>query len=120
MVNGIGMMGGGLLALLTSYIWEEIPTEQMADTNFAMLLVYMFALILISNVICYNLYGFLLRRHSATFLSFAGFTTPLFAALFGRIFLKEELAWNFFATIAFVFIGLYLFCKDELLAEGAL
>ncbi len=114
MVNGVGMMGGGLLALITSYIWEGMSVVPMATTDFVMLFSYTFALILIANVICYNLYGFLLKRYSATYLAFSGFTTPLFAALFGWLFLKETLSWNFFVTVGLVFIGLYLFYKDEL------
>jgi drug/metabolite transporter (DMT)-like permease len=123
MINGIGMIGGGVLALILSLCKEGYPVmKQVATThetlashygvfgeNLIMLCVYALALIIIANIICYNLYGYLLSRYSPTFLSFAGFMTPLFAALLGWLFLGENVTWHFFATISFVLIGLYLF-----------
>ena len=78
-----------------------------------MLMIYSLSLILIANIICYNLYGYLLSRYSPTFLSFAGFMTPLFAAFLGWLFLGEQVTWHFFATIGFVILGLYLFHEKK-------
>ena len=130
-VNGVGMLGGGLLALITSFLWEKTPrvygTESINYLNkilpitisseiagYIMFFWYTLLLIIIGNVISYNLYGYLLARYSATFLSFAGFITPLFAALFGWFFLNEQVSWYFFTTVIIVFFGLYLFYKEEL------
>ncbi|MGB8367173.1 MAG: DMT family transporter [Candidatus Babeliales bacterium] len=128
-VNGVGMLGGGLLALVTSFIWEKAPRILEGNTDFILKIFpevsskivgflmfgwYTLLLILVGNIISYNLYGYLLNRYSATFLSFAGFITPLFAALFGWFFLHEQITWHFFATIIIVFFGLYLFFKEEL------
>ncbi len=129
-INGIGMFGGGVLALITSLIWEKaprvfeeknisfllkiFPTMSPEIVGFIMFGWYTLLLILVGNIISYNLYGYLLTRYSATFLSFAGFTTPLFAALFGWFFLDEQVSWQFFLTVIIVFVGLYLFYKDEL------
>lgn len=127
MVNGIGMTGGGILALLLSLYKEGMPmmkqvpvfsqTLVMRYGNFGesiiMLAVYSLALITIANIICYNLYGYLLSRYSPTFLSFAGFMTPLFAALLGWLFLGEQVTWHFFATISLVVFGLYLFHEKK-------
>jgi drug/metabolite transporter (DMT)-like permease len=135
--NGIAMLGGGLLALPTSLVFEGIPTLTIPATSkqggfiFGHLLYYTtpyiasigtcvilgISLILIANVIGYNLQSFLLRTYTATFLSFAGFITPLFAAFYGWLFLGELVSWDFFATIMIVFIGLYLFYRQEL-AQG--
>ncbi len=126
-VNSIGMTGGGLLALLLSFMHEGMPAFKDAPVvlpfvaqtcglyaeKIMMLGVYSIALVLIANIIGYNLYAYLLSRHSATFLSFAGFTTPLFAALLGWIFLGETVTWHFFATMAFVMFGLYLFHEKK-------
>jgi len=123
MINGIGMTGGGILALILSFITEgalgirQVTTTlpQLVDLfgvtgeRLIMLSGYCVSLVIIANIIGYNLYGYLLSRYSATFLSFAGFMTPLFAALLGWIFLGEQVTWHFFATISMVILGLYLF-----------
>jgi drug/metabolite transporter (DMT)-like permease len=71
-------------------------------------------MIIIANIIFYNLYGYLLHFYSATWLSFVGFITPLFAALYGWLFLNETIGWAYFISIFIVFWGLYLFYQDEL------
>lgn len=123
LINGIGMTGGGILALMLSCMVEGLPKiKEVAVTKpalvdifgligerFIMLSGYCLALVLIANIIGYNLYGYLLSRYSPTFLSFAGFMTPLFAALLGWIFLSEHITWHFFATMILVVCGLYLF-----------
>ncbi len=112
MVNGVGMVGGGILALITSYFvegWAISPIMQFWP------FVRLTALIiLVANILFYNFYGYLLTRYTATFLSFAGFTTPLFAALFGWLFLGEMVSWTFFLSLFVVFIGLYIFYQEEL------
>lgn len=127
MINGIGMTGGGILALLLSLYKEGLPMMKQVPVfsqtlvmrygncgeSIIMLGVYSLALILIANIICYNLYGYLLSRYSPTFLSFAGFMTPLFAALLGWLFLGEQVTWHFFATISLVIVGLYLFHEKK-------
>lgn len=110
--NGTSMFIGGAFALLHSFIiedWNPIPV-----TNIPVVLECTLLLILISNLICYNLYGTLLKRYSATFISFAGFTTPLFTALFGWYFLGEVVTWPFYLSFAIVLSGLVLFDQDEL------
>jgi len=109
MVNGLTMSVGGLLALVTSFgSGAFFPVNNVVSFSG-----WLFTVIIISNVICYNLYGHLLKRYSATFLSFAGFLSPLFAALYGWGFLGEQVTWHFFASSIFVFIGLYIFYKEE-------
>ncbi len=112
MANGVSMALGGAMALLNSYViedWDPLPiTEYVPFIECAVLL------IIISNLIAYNLYGFLLKKYSATFMSFAGCTTPLFTALFGWIFLGETATWAFFASSLIVFSGLLLFYQQEL------
>jgi drug/metabolite transporter (DMT)-like permease len=128
LVNGIGMLVGGIMAFITSFIYEGLPQlhipeqSQFLESFFSQYLsnytssilscvTYSALLILIGNIIVYNLYGYLLRRHSPTLLSFAGFTTPLFAALLGWLFLGETISWQFLGSTVLTFIGLYLFCR---------
>jgi drug/metabolite transporter (DMT)-like permease len=115
MANGMSMIIGGAFALGHSYMsenWSPVPV-----TEFAPFIAVTLSLIVISNMICYNLYGHLLKSFSATFMSFAGFTTPLFSALFGWFFLGEIVGWPFFMSAAIVFMGLFIFQRDELKTE---
>lgn len=112
MANGLSMLLGGSMALGHSFLtesWNPTPvTEFLPFFECALLL------IIISNLIAYNLYGFLLKRYSATFMSFAGLTTPIFCALFGWFFLKETVSWSFFVSGTIVFSGLLIFYQEEL------
>ena len=110
--NGASMFAGGFLALCHSFIvedWNPIPV-----TNMPIYLECTILLIIISNLICYNLYGSLLKKYSATFMSFAGFTTPLFTAFFGWVVLGEIITWPFYLSFAIVLAGLALFDQEEL------
>lgn len=112
MANGLSMALGGAMALTHSYFvepWDPIPvTEVWPFMECAMLL------IVISSFICYNLYGYLLKKYSVTFISFAGFITPFFTALFGWLYLGEVVTWPFWLSAMIVFIGLSLFYQEEL------
>lgn len=106
------MVFGGACALGHSWIyesWNPLPvTEWMPFLESTLLLM------IVSNGIAYNLYGFLLKRFSGTFLSFAGFSTAWFTALFGWYFLGEQITWSFFLSAMTVFAGLGLFYQEEL------
>ncbi len=112
MANGLSMTLGGAMALMHSYLvedWNPVPvTEMMPFMECA------FLLIIISNLICYNLYGHLLKSYSATFISFAGFITPLFSAFFGWYYLGEVITLPFYLSAAIVFCGLLIFYQEEL------
>lgn len=112
-VNGFGMFFGGILALFTSYnieAWPELNYVMYSFPFWRSLLL----LILIGNVICFNLYGKLLQTYSTTMLSFFGFVTPLFTALFSWLWLGETVSYAFFVTIILVAVGLYIFYQEEL------
>ena len=112
MANGLSMLLGGFMALAHSYItedWHPVPV-----TNTVPFLECAVLLIVISNLTCYNLYGYLLRKFTATFMSFAGFTTPLFTALFGWLYLGEVITAPFYISAIIVFAGLLLFYQEEL------
>ncbi|MCF7900052.1 DMT family transporter [Candidatus Babeliales bacterium] len=112
-VNGFGMLFGGILALITSHSTETWPAFDYIFYSFpfwrSLLL-----LILIGNVICFNLYGKLLHTYSTTMLAFFGFITPLFTAFFSWVWLGESVSTAFFLTIGLVTCGLYIFYQEEL------
>lgn len=110
--NGFSMLFGGVIALIHSPLvesWQPTPV-----TDWTEFMLWTVVLIIISNCAAYNLYGYLLKRFSATFMSFAGLTTPYFTALFGALFLNESLTWAFFASSFFVSLGLGIFYLEEM------
>ncbi len=113
-VNGITMLGGGLLALITAPLVEGIAPLLKPLDHLAPFVGWLLFVVIVSNIICYNLYGYLLKKYSPTFLSFSGFLVPIFAALYGWGLLSEKITWHFYASCAIVLAGLYLFYQDEL------
>jgi len=109
-VNGITMLCAGILALVTSPLIEG-PQSITDWYEFGSTLA---AVILVSNVICFNLYGYLLKHYSPTLLSFAGFLVPIFTAFYSWILWNITLTWHFYLSMIIVFIGLYIFYQDEL------
>lgn len=111
--NGVSMFIGGSLSLLHSFLSGE-PWEPLPVTDFNYFLKSTLLICFISNFICYNLYGYLLKKFSATFMSFAGLMTPLFAAFFGHYFLGEQIDGLYYIAIMIFSIGLGLFYKEEI------
>lgn len=110
--NGISMIIGGAMALIhSSFVedWNPLPV-----TEFLPFLFCAGWLLVVSNLICYNLYGWLLKRFSATFMSFAGFTTSMFSAFFGWAFLSESLTWALVTSTLIILCGLTIFYQEEL------
>ena len=117
--NGLGMIVGGLLALLHSYFagehWTPLPITDMQP-----FLIITLIICIISNLICYNLYGYLLKRFTATFMSFAGLVTPIFASLIGFLWLKEVVTWHYYLSIMLFSLGMIIFYREEIGREKVL
>jgi drug/metabolite transporter (DMT)-like permease len=112
LLNGVSMLCGGILSLTTSLFfesWNPLPVYDFKNFLFLILLIT-----IIGNFVCYNLYGYLLKKYTATFLSFAGFTIPLFTALMQFIFFNAVIGIDFIITIIMVSTGLYIFYQEEL------
>lgn len=127
LLNGIAMFFGGLLALISSYLIEgaiglaglkELCSSAYHQPLFSSDLLiaggYLAGLIIIANLICYNLYGYLLQRYSATLLSFAGSLCPLFTGILEWLIRGEPLTGYFYATLVITTVGLYVFYRQEL------
>lgn len=114
MANGWSMVVGGAMALVHSFFSENWNPLPVASQNFAPFFLWTGMIAIVSNLICYNLYGVLLKRFTATFLSFMGLLSPIFASLHGWIFLGEPLSWVIFASTALVSLGLWVVYAAEL------
>lgn len=112
--NGYSMLLGGTFAFVHSFFidnWNPIPIAAGKLVPF----IYGIALMtLISNILCYNLYGFMLRKYTATFLSFVGLLSPIFASLNSWILLGETPSWVILLSTAVVSLGLFIVYQAEL------
>ena len=114
MANGSSMFIGGIFAFATSFFvdtWNPLP---VAAVNFGPFLQGTLLMTLISNIVCYNLYGMMLRRYTATFLSFVGLLSPIFASLNGWFFLGETPSVIIFISTSIVCLGLWIVYQAEL------
>lgn len=108
LVTGVAFLAGGVATLVTSFFFEHWATQPPV-TNIVKFITYLFGIIFISEIVASNIYAFLLKRYSATFLSFAGGLYPMFSALLGWLFLREAITLNFFISAAIVSLALYIF-----------
>lgn len=111
-INGIAMLVGGLLAFPLSKIAQE--TVHFAWNSLPEFLLFLSLIILLANVIFYNLYGYLLKKYTATLLSFMGCMTPLLTSFFDYLFLGIPIHLDFFIALLIVSAGIYIFYQEEL------
>lgn len=114
MANGISMLVGGLLAFTHSFFvdsWAPLPLNTAHIFPF---LKAIGVIVLISNIICYNLYGMILKRFTATFLSFVGLLSPIFASLSEWILLGVTPSWMILVSTGIVSFGLWIVYHAEI------
>jgi drug/metabolite transporter (DMT)-like permease len=112
--NGISMLLGGSLALIHSYFidhWDPLP---VATSYILPFMGWTGLMTMVSNLICYNLYGMMLKKFTATFLSFLGLLSPIFASLHGWFFLSEPFSYLIIGSTLLVSIGLWIVYSAEL------
>ncbi len=111
LINGLAMLLGGILSLITSLFIDGFT---LPISDWGAFLWWVGLLVLSANVIVYNLYGWLLKRYSLTFLSFAGFLCPSFGALYEWGITGQPVSWHYLVSLFFVMLGLYIFYRQEL------
>ncbi|MDB6096976.1 MAG: conserved putative rane protein [Francisellaceae bacterium] len=112
MSNATSMLIGGAISLIHSGLAESWNPSPIGD--FAPFIFWFSLLTLVSNLICYNLHAYLLKSFTATYISFAGLSTPFFAAFFGWLILNETMSLFFWISVFCVSFGLYIYYQDEL------
>lgn len=111
LANGVTMLIGGIFSLIHSGFIENWPN--LFSSGYTQFWIYMFLGLLVMHIICYNLYGLLLKTFSTTFMTLACLLFPLFTALLGWLFLGETVGWQFYSSIAIVSTGMYIFYRQE-------
>ena len=112
--NGTSMLFGGLFSLVHSYLIEPGAPFPIVPLHLTSFIKGVVLITIISNLICYNLYGMFLKKYTATFLSFVGLLSPIFASLNAWIFLGETPSWIIFLSTSIVSIGLWIVYRAEL------
>ncbi|MCB1107857.1 MAG: DMT family transporter [Chlamydiia bacterium] len=112
--NGYSMLLGGTMAFVHSFFvdhWNPVP---VANGQFLPFIQGIVLMTLVSNILCYNLYGFMLKRYTATFLSFMGLLSPIFASINSWIILGETPSWEILLSTSVVSFGLFIVYQAEL------
>ncbi|MGR3973405.1 MAG: DMT family transporter [Candidatus Rhabdochlamydia sp.] len=112
--NGGSMAVGSILALVHSFVTDTWNPTPLMPGQALPFLGWATIMALISNIICYNIYGMLLKRLTATFLSFMGLLSPIFASVHGWIFLGESPSWLILISTLTVSLGLWIVYYTEL------
>lgn len=111
LINGHTMLWAGILAFATSYLFESSLPAVTAWPQFIKLVLLT---ILIANIIFINFYTVLLKRYTATLLSFSGCICPVITAFYGWLFLGEALTWTLAVSTVWCITGLLIFYGEEL------
>ncbi len=112
--NGYSMLLGGTMAFVHSLFvdnWNPVPVAAGQMAPFIQGIILM---TLISNILCYNLYGFMLKKYTATFLSFMGLLSPIFASLIGWITIREPIRWQILLATSIATLGFFIVYQAEL------
>lgn len=117
-INGFSMLLGGLATLTTT--WITCGASAFEVSHPWEFIQFVGLMVVVSNFIFYNAYGWLMKRHSITFLTFAGFLSPVFGAIYGKLLLQESIHWNYAASLIIITLALYLFYREEMQTKIAL
>ncbi|HBY05751.1 MAG: hypothetical protein UV38_C0001G0055 [candidate division TM6 bacterium GW2011_GWE2_42_60] len=113
-INGMAMLVGGILSLMTWVLKDSFFGFTPPVSDWSWFLIWIFALILVANILFYNLYGWLLKSYSLTFIALAGFLSPSFGVVYEWLFMGRRVTWHYAVSICLVALGLYIFYSGEL------
>ncbi len=67
-----------------------------------------------TNVICFYLYSYLLKKYSATLISLGGLLAPLSAGFTSWLLLGEKITVDSLVSAILIVIGFLIFYLDEI------
>lgn len=110
-INAIAMTLAGVLSLVHSVCVESwSPTPVIDWMGFAQ---GVLGLVLFSNILCYNMQGYLLKKFSSTFLSFCCLSMPIFSSFYGWLLLGEPIHASLIQSVILMLIGCRLVYHEE-------
>jgi len=103
-MNAIGLgVGGGMLLALTAIYGEAHIVPELTRTWLAQAY-----LVIFGSVVVFTLYVFVLRRWTASAVSYEGVLIPLVAIVLAWWLQDERITWAFAAGSVLVLIGVYV------------
>lgn len=109
--NGYSMLLGGALALFHAHAVGSAFIQQEGITT---VFTGVIAMTFISNIICFNLYGYMLKKYTATFLSFFGLLSPFFTSITSFFLLGEIPSPILLASTCILCFGLFIVYRAEI------
>ena len=108
-LNSSSMLVGGLISLVLALIFKSSFNLNYYSWYFV------FSLLILGNLIAYNLYGYLLKMYQASLLSLYGAICPIIVALLEWLLFNQKPTYNFLiATLAIAFaIKIFLSSKQS-------
>ncbi len=111
LINAYSMLIGAFFCLF-SFPFFKINFN-FCFVNIKMFFIYLFLLIFVTNIISYNLYGYLTKKYSLRMISFVGFLCPFFTLIMEYFFYGEEILFEEKIALILILIGLFFFKKGE-------
>jgi drug/metabolite transporter (DMT)-like permease len=103
-MNAIGLGVGGLMLLVLAWLYgDSLAVPELAKTWVAQAY-----LVFLGSVVAFSLYVYVLRRWTASAVSYEGVLIPIVAILLASWLQDEEITWAFAAGSVLVLIGVYV------------
>lgn len=109
LINGLTMLYGGIMSVITL----SVTGGGAAVTAWGPFLSYAGILMIMANIVAYNICALLLQRYSLTFIMLAQFTCPIFGALYGYFFWQEPFYSHYVMAFCVIALGVWLFYSEE-------
>ena len=113
-VNGISMFVGGLTSLVHAMSTETATFALQWQDHASTIMLCIAGLIILSNLISYNLHAFLLNRMSVTMINFACLSCSFFAAVFSFILIQEPIRMPLIQSMLLVIPALSIYFIEQI------
>lgn len=113
-VNGTSMFVGGLTALVHAMGTETSTFVIQWHDHAGMIVMSIAGLLILSNLISYNLHAFLLTRMSVTMINFACLSCTFFAALFSFLIIGEPMRFSLVQSMFIVIPALSIYFLEQM------
>jgi drug/metabolite transporter (DMT)-like permease len=103
-MNAIGLGVGGVMLLVLAWLYgDSLAVPELAKTWVAQAY-----LVVLGSVVAFSLYVYVLRRWTASAVSYEGVLIPIVAILLASWVQDEEITWTFAVGSLLVLIGVYV------------